>query len=137
MSSKRKADLGIQPPPKPADTCFFHSGRLRLAKQTESDSSEPSCKDATAKQGTMPPADQWVADRNRDWRRSSTLRGPDPSRLRDESCHIQAVRWRSVFGYRPTNRRCRWTVCCSPGLPRPGIRQAAGRVCPKWWRVRY
>lgn len=85
----------------------------------------------------MPPADRWAADRSRDWRRSSAPRGPDPSYLQGESWHFQVVRWCSVFGYRSADRRCRWPELRSPELPRQGIRLAAGRVCPKRWRVQY
>ncbi len=52
----------------------------------------------------MPPAGRWAAGRNWDWQRSSTPRGPDPSRLRAVSWHFQAARWCSVFGYRPADR---------------------------------
>ncbi len=96
MSSKRKVDLGIQQPQEPADTCFFHWDRT-------------------------PPADRWAADRNRDWRRSSTPRGPDPSRLPGGSWHFQVVRWCSGFGYRPADQRFRCPVLSSPGLPMPGM----------------
>ena len=59
----------------------------------------------------MPPAGRWAADRNRDWRRSLALHGPDPNRLPGGSWYFQAVRWCSVFGYQPADRRCRWPVC--------------------------
>lgn len=78
------------PPPKPA---YKHSGHL----------------------DRMPPTGRWVAGRNSDWRGSSTLHEPDPSRLPGVSWRFQAARWCSVFGYRPADRRCSG----SPKKPAP------------------
>ena len=111
MSSKRKANLGIQQPQEPADTCFFHWDR-------------------------MPPAGQWAADRSRDWQRSSALHGPDPNRLQGGSWHFLVARWCSVFRYQPADQRCRWPVLSSPGLPMLGIQLAVQRILnkPLWMR---
>ncbi len=38
----------------------------------------------------MLPAGQWVADRSRDWRRSSVPRGPDPGRLEETIAALKA-----------------------------------------------